>query len=44
MAPVSMIQFVFAKADLFTTLAVKIVEFGIKKDDEQKALLEKLLR
>ena len=40
----SMIQSILSKADLFTTSAMKIVEFGTVMDEEQKALLEKLLR
>ena len=43
-ALVSIIQFVLSKADLFTTPAVKIVKFGTIMDEEQKNLLEKLLR
>lgn len=43
-APVSMIQLVLWNADLFTTLVVKIVEFGIEMVKEQKALPEKLFR
>ena len=43
-ALMSMIQSILSKADLFTTSAMKIVEFGTVMDEEQKALLEKLLR
>lgn len=34
-------QSMFLKADLFTTSIVKIVEFRIKKEDEQKDLPKK---
>jgi len=43
-ALVLMIQSSLSKADLFTTSAVKIVEFGTVMDEEQKTLPEKLLR
>ena len=43
-APVSMIQSILSKANLFTTSVVKIVEFRTVMDEEQKALPEKLLR
>ena len=43
-AAVSMIQSILSKVGIFTISAMKIVEFGIVMDEEQKALPKKLMR